>query len=516
MKTHSLLKGTFILATAGLVAKFLGIFFRWPLIMLIGDEGIGYYQMSYPLYTFFIAVASGIPVAISKLISERRAVQDMEGIIQVFKKSILVMFIIGGGFTAFLLIFSKRLVNIFGWEAKSYYSLLGIALAPMFISLMSAFRGFFQGLQYMTPTAWSQLIEQVGRVVFGVGLAIILLPKGIEYSAGGAAFGATAGGIFGTIYLFYKYMKIKKELKIGKVRRNLEVLNRLLLTAIPISVGATVISIMSLIDSFLVPRKLLEAGLNGKEATILYGQLTGKAFVLVNVPLTVSMGLCLSLVPIITECFILNRRGELISKIETAMKFSMVVAIPSFLGLFVLAKPILELVFPGHSEGYPILRYLSVSIPFIVIFQTSTSILQGVDKYRVPVRNLMVGCIIKFIITFMLVPIAYINIYGAIIGTIVGYIISSIMNLKSLEKSLGLNISYYDIIIKPAYASVLMIIAVIFIYEKSFSIFFSNGLACIISIFSGVLIYTILVIMLKIMNYKYVKERLRGNKRREL
>ncbi|MPN31754.1 hypothetical protein SDC9_179229 [bioreactor metagenome] len=228
------------------------------------------------------------------------------------------------------------------------------------------------------------------------------------------------------------------------------------------------------------------------------------------------MGLCLSLVPIITECFILNRRGELINKIETAMKFSMVVAIPSFLGLFVLAEPILSLVFPGHSDGYPILRYLSISIPFIVIFQTSTSILQGVDKYITPVRNLMVGCIIKFIITFMLVPISHINIYGAIIGTTVGYIISSIMNVRTLEKSLGININYYDIIIKPAYASVLMTIAVIFIYEKSFNLFLSNGLACIISIFSGLLIYSILVIIFKIMSYKYVRERLKGDKRREL
>jgi stage V sporulation protein B len=186
------------------------------------------------------------------------------------------------------------------------------------------------------------------------------------------------------------------------------------------------------------------------------------------------------------------------------------------LGLFVLAEPILALVFPGHNEGYPILRYLSVSIPFIVIFQTSTSILQGVDRYRVPVRNLMVGCIVKFIITFMLVPIANINIYGAIIGTTVGYIISSIMNLRTLEKAVRIKINYYDIIIKPAYASVLMIIAVIFIYQESFNIFLSNGLACIISIFSGLLIYSILIIIFKIMSYEYVRERLRRDKRREL
>ena len=123
--------------------------------MLIGDEGIGYYQMAYPLYLFFIAVSSGIPVAISKMVSERNAIGDNEGIIQVFRKSLILMIFIGGGFTAIILILSKFIVRIFNWDYKSYYSLLGVSIAPVFISIMSTFRGFFQGMQNMTPTAVS-------------------------------------------------------------------------------------------------------------------------------------------------------------------------------------------------------------------------------------------------------------------------------------------------------------------------------------------------------------------------
>lgn len=111
MKKQTLIKGTLILGITGIIAKVLGMFFRWPLIMLIGDEGIGYYQMSYPLYMFFIATASGIPVAISKMVSERNAVNDREGIILVLKKAILLMTIMGGGFTLFLILFSKQLVG---------------------------------------------------------------------------------------------------------------------------------------------------------------------------------------------------------------------------------------------------------------------------------------------------------------------------------------------------------------------------------------------------------------------
>ena len=158
MKKHSLIKGTFILGIAGVFAKFLGLFFRWPLIMLIGDEGIGYYQMAYPLYLFFIAVSSGIPVAISKMVSERNAIGDNEGIIQVFRKSLILMIFIGGGFTAIILILSKFIVRIFNWDYKSYYSLLVISIAPVFISIMSTFRGFFLGMQNMTPREVSHSI----------------------------------------------------------------------------------------------------------------------------------------------------------------------------------------------------------------------------------------------------------------------------------------------------------------------------------------------------------------------
>jgi stage V sporulation protein B len=355
MKKQSLIKGTVILGVAGILSKFLGLFFRWPLQMLIGDEGIGYYQMSFPLYMFFIATASGIPVAISKMVSERKAFNDDEGAILVFKKAMLLMVIMGTGFTAALLIFSKPIIAFLRWDNKSYYSLIAIAFAPIFISIMSAFRGFFQGLQNMNYTAVSQVIEQIGRVVVGVGLAYILLPRGIEYSAGGAALGAAAGGIFGGIYLVLKYIRVRREFKVKKIKDNLEVLSKLLYIAIPVSLGATVSSIMSLIDSALVPQKLLEAGFTYKESTILYGQLTGKAFILTNVPLTLSADLCASLVPIIAEAYVLNRRFELVNKVDLALKTSMIIALPSCFGLFSLAYPILDLIFPGQSDGFKIL-----------------------------------------------------------------------------------------------------------------------------------------------------------------
>lgn len=508
MKKQSLIEGTFILGLAGIIAKLLGLLFRWPLQMLIGDEGVGYYQMSFPLYMFFVAAASGIPVSVSKMVSERKAVGDDEGAIIVLRKALILMFILGAGFTGLLLAFSRPIISFLKWDNKSYYSLISIAFAPVFISIMSAFRGFFQGLQNMTCTAISQVIEQIGRVIVGVGLAYLLLPRGIEYSAGGAALGAAAGGVFGGIYLIIKYAHVKKKFHVGKIKDDVEVLSKLLYIAIPVSLGAAVSSIMSVIDSVLVPQKLLQAGFTYKQATILYGQLTGKAFIMINVPLTLSAALCSSLIPIIAEAYILNRKFEIVNKVDIAIKLSMVIAIPSFLGLYNLAYPILNLIFPGQSDGFKILQYSAISIPFIVLAQTSTAVLQGTGRYVAPVLNLALGCVVKSVITMFMVAIPEINIYGAVLGSIGGYIIASTLNMRLLKTKLNVSIKWNDDFIKPLFASILMIIAVVIIYMNVYNYTMSSRLACFLAILLGMVIYLILVIAFGIFKYDYIKNRI--------
>ena len=514
MEKQSLIKGTVILGIAGITARFLGLFFRWPLIMLIGDEGVGYYQMSYPLYMFFIAMASGIPVAISKMVSEKNALNDREGAIIVLRKSLLLMAILGGGFSFFLFLNAKPLISFFKWDSKAVYALIGVAFAPIFISIMSAFRGFFQGMQNMNPTAVSEVIEQLGRVIIGVGLAYLLLPMGIEYSAGGAAFGAAAGGVFGDIYLFFRYIKIRKTFKLKKFNKDYSILSRLLYIAIPISLGATVGTIMNLIDSILVPQKLLQAGLSYRDATILYGQLTGKAFVLINVPLTLSIALCSAIVPVIAEQHVLGKLTAVKEKIDLALKFSSVIALPSFLGLYFMSSPILNLIFPGHSGGANLLKYLSITIPLIVFAQSTTAILQATGKYIAPVINLSLGCLAKIIISYALVSIPEINIYGAIIGSIVGYFFASSLNIILLKKSERIKIRVYEIFIKPLVAATIMILAVVFIYIYVYNITKNNGIGCIAAVSIGLIIYVLLIFVLGVFKISYVKNKLlkRGEK----
>lgn len=507
MKKQSLIKGSLVLGIAGIITRFLGLFFRWPLIMLIGDEGVGYYQMSYPLYMFFVAVASGMPVAISKMISENNVMSDVESNFVVVKESAILMSILGIGTSAILFFFSNSIIRVLQWDSKAYYSLVGISLAPAIISFLTIFRGFFQGYQNMTPSGISQIIEQVGRIIFGVGLAVILLPKGIEYSAGGAAFGAAGGGLLALIYLFIKYYRIKRSLNIKKVKSSPTILNKILIIAIPISLGASVGTIMNLIDSIVVPKKLLEAGFTSVDATILYAQLTGKAAVIVNIPLTLSMALSTSLIPIIAEVYILKRRKEIEKNINLIIKLSSVISIPCLLGLYFMAEPIMKFIFPGRFEGVEILKYLSLSIPFIIITQITTSILQGVGKYIVPIINLLIGCIVKVIITSNLVSNHEINIYGAVIATVISYILVSILNLIAVKVKLKVKMKFYESFIKPAYAASAMMIVVIIMYNIIYRNTGSNSISCLLSIGVGVIIYFMGILVLKVFSIEEVKNK---------
>ena len=501
MKKQSLLKGTFILGAAGIVARGIGMFFRVPLTILVGDEGLGYYQIAYPLYMLFIAVASGVPLAMSKMISERNARGDEEGIFQVLKEAFLLMILLGAGTSLVMFLFSHQLIKIFRWDHKAYYSLIALSIAPLFIAVMNVYRGFFQGLQNMTPTAISQILEQIARVVIGIGLVIMLLPKGIEYAAGGATLGAAAGGILGGMYLISKYKRIKKDSKIKKIHFNSNVMDTLLRIAIPISLGAAVGTIMNVIDSIIVPQKLLEAGFTSRQAAILYGQLTGKAAVIVNVPLTLSSALCASVVPIISEAYILKDMGRVAKNIVSSIKICLVVALPSLFGLYFLASPVLNLIFRGQADGSSILKYASLAIPLVILSQATTVILQATTSKKLPILHLLIGCVVKMIVTSILVPIPNINVYGAIIGTIAAYATAVTLNIMLLKRSLKIKMDLNQTLIKPAYASIIMIFVVVFTYVKSYNYTMSNSISCLIAVFIGIIVYGALIIAFKVLDY---------------
>ena len=509
MQKKNMIKGTIILSISGIIAKLLGFFFRIPLILLIGEEGIGLYQLTYPLYAFLLALSAGIPIAISKMISERIVLNKVKEANRVFTIALKLMAVFGGISTLGLIIFSKNIIYYFNWSRQAYYSILGISFAPLLTCLLSTFRGYFQGLQFMLPTAISQIIEQLVRVFLGIGLVYLLLPYGIAKAAGGASFGAAAGAAAGLVLLLKYYSRNKlKYNRFEKSKDTTSILHEILKIAIPISLGQTIGSIMALIDSMLVPGLLKSAGFGESMATALYGQLTGKAFVLINVPLTLSAALAQNTVPAISESFALKSTSKIYSNIRTAFKLSMILVLPCSAGLYALARPILSLIFQGMSDGWVLMQILSVAAFFIVVAQTSTSILNGIGKTFLPVVSMIIGSIIKIIFSIIFIPIPELNIKAAAYGTLLAYAVIAAIDLMLVFKCTKVYINLKEVFVLPALCAAIMIFSVISIFNVLFKYYGNYNLSTIISIAAAVLIYMALLILTKTLTLAEIKHAL--------
>jgi stage V sporulation protein B len=443
MQKQSLLRGALILSVAGVVVKVIGAVYRIPLASIITSEGMGYYGTAYPIYIFLLTISTtGIPTAISKMVSERIALGDRREAHRVFRISFTALFTVGVVFSVMLFAGSEILVNVLG-NPKAYYAMLAVAPALFFVPIMSAFRGYFQGMQNMLPTALSQIFEQLGRVVVGFILAIALLPRGLEYAAAGASFGATSGAIAGIVVIYIIYALNRKQI-LGQVEKSPDlnalpartILNELLAIAVPITIGASVIPLMNMIDLGVVMRRLQSAGFSATEANSLYGQLTQMAATLVNFPQVITIALAASLVPAISESVAKGDREGIRKKSLVGLKAGVLIGLPAAVGLSALARPIMLMLYPKEPEAWAVLQVLALGFVFLALVQTATGILQGLGRPIFPVKNLLVGSVFKLVVSYSLTAIPSINIRGAALGTVVGYMVAGILNYRDVNREI--------------------------------------------------------------------------------
>lgn len=504
MSKNSFLKGAFILGLAGIMVNVLGAFFRIPLGNIIGSEGMGYYQTSFPIYILLVTIsASGFPTAISKLVSEKIALGDNKGAYKVFKVSFIALIMTGIVSFILLLLESKFITNNIVKSPKAYYSMLAISPALLFVPIMSTFRGYFQGRQEMLPIAVSQITEQLGRVGLGLTLAFLFLSKGKEYAAAGAAFGGTAGAIFGTLYIASVYLKnknsIKTEMENSKdfeEENTKKILKRLLAIAVPITIGTSILPLMNVVDTSMVVRRLQSLGYTYKESNSLFGQLTGMAGTLINFPQVLTMSLAMSLVPVISHFFTIKDTDNLKYNTKLGIRTAILIGFPASFGLASLSGPIMKLLYPKEPSSVgDILLYLSMSVILLGIIQSTTAVLQGMEKVNIPVKNIGIGLVFKVIINYILIGVPYLNIKGAALGNIGAYMIIAILNLNYIRKSLDVKFEFISYILKPLVSSGIMSILVIMSYKILFN-FAPNSISCVISIGIGAIAYGIILILI--------------------
>ena len=405
----------------------------------------------------------------------------------------------------FVLVAAKSIVESIG-NPNAYYSFIALVPALFFVPIMSAFRGLFQGRQTMGPTAISQTAEQFFRVVVGLTLTYFLLDKGIPIAAGGASFGGSAGALVGAIVIIGIYFSQKKTInnEINSSLINVEynvstIVKDLLIIAIPITIGSAINPIMDTIDTALVLNRLQSINYTQAQANDLYGQLKGFAQTLINLPQIFSVAIAMSIVPAIANAMARQKKNEIKDIISSGIRITLLIGLPAAFGLFVLARPIIELLYYKNSiesiiSTGRILQYLSFGVISLTLVQALTAILQGLGKPIIPVLSLLVGAIAKVFLTYTLTVIPSINIRGAAISTVAAYTIAAIINIVAVAYITKIKFNYRNIFLKPLVASLGMAIVAKLSYMILFNII-GGRLSTVVSILLAAVVYIVLLVL---------------------
>jgi stage V sporulation protein B len=501
---ETFLQGAFLLAAAALVSRLLGALYRIPLYPILRKEGMGLFQMAYPIYSLLLTLSTvGVNIAISKLVAEHEAKGDHAGTRRVFTTSLWLLGISGFILSVSLFASSHLVAERVARDPRSFLSIAAISPAIFFVSLMSAYRGYFQGHQHMAPTAISQIIEQFVRVATMFLLALGLLGRGVEYASAGATFGAVTGSIAGLCYLLWVFSghdRVGERFPAGRAAggqtaSGWSVIRRIVEIAIPISLTTGILGLIQMVDLILVPSRLQAMGLGYEEATALYGQLSGGAVPLMNMPTVVTAALQVSLVPAITQALATNDTARARSRTATALRLSFVLMIPASVGLYVLNREIPAFLFGDPGVAGP-LAALSSAVLFLSLQQTTSGALQGMGHLGVPVRNLLIGAMAKVFITYALTAMPQFGINGAAYGTVVAFLLAASLNLTELQSRLGGVFSAADMIIKPGLAVTAMGLAVRFFFNRLQVFVPSLGIPTLAAIALGALVYGIALLLL--------------------
>jgi len=461
-------QGAILLAAAAFLSKAMGSVYTIVLQNIIGDRGMGLFQMAYPIYATLLAVATaGFPVAISKLVSERLALGDTVGTRRIFQVSALLLTTVGIG-TFCILFFGAGFWAQLAGDTNAQPAIRAIAPALLIVPLLSVFRGYFQGHQWMQPTAVSQVAEQFVRVVTIIGLAVWLTARGYGHgtAAAGAAFGAVTGAGAGLILLLYYWYQRHPHLERNTavpVPSTWQLTKTLVYYALPISLGAMVVPLMNNVDVITVVNLLKSAGETQATATTNFGLLTGRAFKLMMLPTTLASGIGIAVMPAVSESFTLGFRREMSNRIDTAIRLTVLLALPAAAGLALLARPV-DIALFKDTAGAGTIQVIALATVFAGVQLTVAAVLQGCGWMYLPVIHLLIASVVKLVGNLVL--IGPFGIEGAAAATVISYAVATVLNFAAMVRLLREPFNWRDWIAKPVVAVFIMSASVYGLYQQ--------------------------------------------------
>ena len=524
--TKFLMQGS-ILAMASIISRIVGLIYRVPLTATIGKTGNDYYGTAYEIYNIILLISSySIPLAVSKLVSARMAKGHVKDANKVLHGALLFAFITGG--TASIVVF-------FGAEfftgslLKTPLSAIALkVLAPtlLVVAILGVFRGFFQGLGTMIPSAISQIGEQIVNAIVSVVAANILFSYGKKvggvlgnvkgyaaaYGAAGGTLGTSTGAAFALLFVLFIFFAFKKPFKrmISKDKHKHfegynEIMSALVLTIIPVLLSTTVYNISSIIDQGIFKNIALLQGHDPAFTSEHWGVFTGQYKVLINVPLAIASAMAASTVPSLTAAFHSGDKELVKKQINMANRFVMVIAFPCCVGMMVLASPIMQMLFNDPDESSALMLIIGgCSIIFYSLSTLSNGILQGIDKMGTPVKNAVIALIAHIILLFVLMEGFNLHIYAVIIANAFYALMMCFLNQSAVLRYSGARIDIKKVLLAPMEASALMGVVVYLVYKMLFGVLvisategLANLIACVIAIVVGVIIYFVAMFLFK-------------------
>ena len=554
-KNQSFIVGAAILAFCLLIVKIIGMLYKVSLSRLYGGVGAGLLSNAYELYIpLFTLATAGFPIAVSRMVSENMSKGRYRDIRRI-KDVAVPFFIIAGIISCLLMVlfsfFYVRIIN----SPDSFISMLVLAPAIFFGCLVSAYRGYYEGMRNMVPTSISEIVEAFIKLSVGYSFAYVVMNYGeklfgitdkgdlLKYSVAAAIFGITLGSFFSFLYIYLRY-KIEGDgitpemLKASpRPKSKSETFNVLLKTAIPIGLGALVMSVAGTVDSALIQRRIISMMIKRPDSllsqytgmispeivekglvhTYLWG-CYGYALTIMNLVVTVTQAFGTTAMPNVTDAYTKGNKDYLKNSIETVMRVTFVFTIPAGLGLTVLAEPIMHVVY-GYTDGVDIsIEILKLMGIAVIVFAAATpmcSMLQAVGRVDMPLKLYTIGMLIKVVSNYILCGIPKINVQGGSIGTLLCYTFVIIVSVYVLIKETGIVPDFKVVVIKPLMASVVCAASAWISYDllsKIITIRYSMYIVIVLSVTIACLFYVVFLLLLRAITKNDIMMLPKGNK----
>ena len=500
--------GVFILSCSTVLVKIIGLAYKIPMLRLLGAEGMGYFNSAFEMYAMLCVIATaGLPVALTVLISRDKDIDG--GIIaeKIYSKTFNIFFAIGLSGTLIMALFSEQIAYVIGNpDAKA--CILAISPSLLFICLSSAMRGYFQGFSDMTPTAVSQLIEAVFKLVFGVSFALLALKK--DYSlpaiAAFAALGVSVSMLLSTVYLSVKRYGRAKRIN-GYKRIKNKIYREFFAIAIPITLSAAVMSVTRLIDMVMLLHRLPYIGLSVKQANEIYGAYTTLAVPIFSLVPSLITPISLSLIPRLSSAIQRNDKDEIELTTDTSLRLTLLYSLPASLGIAFFARPILALLFADQHEEientWVLLSVLGLSVVFSCLITTTNSLLQSNGKSSFPILSMSIGAVIKFLLSYLFIGNARIGALGAPVSTFfcdLTIVMLNIFYLKRISNKNSFSLKKEDrgMVLKPLACAVLAVVSAFYLNSYLVKITEREAVCFIISFLVACIGYIILLFLTKV------------------